>query len=49
MNDPDNRYPDSTVTLSMLIAESVYRLIVRIGRLLRWFTVAVIRPLALMF
>jgi hypothetical protein len=36
MEDPENRFPDSTVTLSMLISESVYQLIKRIDRSIRW-------------
>ena len=36
MKDPEDRFPTSTVTLSMLISESVYRLITLIERAIRW-------------
>lgn len=36
MEDPDDRFPSSTVTYSMLISESVYRLVVLVERLIRW-------------
>lgn len=36
MEDPEDRFPSSTVTLSMLISESVYRLVVLVERLIRW-------------
>lgn len=36
MEDPEDRFPTSRVTLSMLISESVYRLITMIERLIRW-------------
>ena len=37
MEDPEDRFPNSTVTLSMLISESVYRLVTMIEHLIRWF------------
>lgn len=36
MEDPEDRFPTSTVTISMLISESVYRLVVVVERLIRW-------------
>ena len=48
--DPrEDRFPSSTVTISMLISESTYKLITAIERLIRWFNVAVIRPCRLHF
>jgi len=35
---PDKEYSNSSVTYSMLISESVYRLVVVIERLIRWFS-----------
>lgn len=49
MNDPDDRFPSSSVTLSMLISESVYRLVVIIERSIRWFAKHVYRPYLLLF
>lgn len=36
MKEPDDQ-PTSSVTLSMLISESVYKLVVIVERLIRWF------------
>ena len=48
--DPrEDRFPSSTVTISMLISESTYKLITAIERIIRWFNVAVIRPCRLHF
>ncbi len=48
--DPrEDRFPSSTVTLSMLISELTYKLITAIERIIRWFNVAVIRPCRLHF
>jgi len=41
---PDNQIPTSSVTYSMLISESVYKVVVGIERIIRWFTKAVLRP-----
>lgn len=49
MDPREDRFPSSTVTLSMLISESVYRLITAIERLIRWFNKAVLRPCRLFF
>jgi hypothetical protein len=49
VNHPDDRPPTSTVTLAMLISESVYRLIVLIERTLRWLTKFLFRPCLLHF
>ena len=48
--DPrEDRFPSSSVTISMLISESTYRLITAIERIIRWINVAVIRPCRLHF
>ena len=47
MNDPDRQQPDYTVTLAMLISESAYRVILFVDRRIRWFNLAVLRPLRL--
>ena len=44
MNDPDNKPPTSSVTYSLMISESVYRLVVVVERIIRWFIKSVIRP-----
>ena len=44
MNVPDKQFPSSSVTLSMLISESVYKVVVGIERIIRWVTKAVLRP-----
>ena len=44
MEDPEDRFPSSTVTLSMLISESVYKLICLIERVIRWTARHVVRP-----
>lgn len=49
MRDPEDRFPTSTVTLSMLISESVYKLILVIERVIRWLLRAVIRPYLFLF
>ena len=49
MEPQEDRFPNSTVTISMLISESTYRLITAIERLIRWFIVAVVRPCRLHF
>jgi hypothetical protein len=36
MNEPEDRIPGSTVTISMLISERTYRLITLIDRGIRW-------------
>ena len=36
MNDPENRHQGSSLPLSMLVSESVYRLIVIVERIIRW-------------
>jgi hypothetical protein len=48
MEDPEDRFPSSTVTISMLISESVYRLITLIERLVRW-TARATRPHRFLF
>ncbi len=40
----DEEMPSSSVTYSMLISESVYKLVVIVERLIRWFDRAVLRP-----
>ena len=40
----DDELPSSSVTYSMLISESVYKLVVVIERLIRWFNKALLRP-----
>lgn len=49
MNDPDDRFPSSTVSLSMLVSESVYRLVVIVERLIRWFGKNIYRPYWFLF
>lgn len=44
MNDPEDRFPSSTVTIAMLISESVYRLVVIVERSIRWFAKHIYRP-----
>jgi hypothetical protein len=36
VNDPEDRCHGPSLTLSMLISESVYRLIVVVERMIRW-------------
>jgi hypothetical protein len=48
VDDPDNRFPSSSVSISMLISESVYRLVVAVERAYRWFMKAVFRPARLL-
>jgi len=49
MDNPKNQIPDSSVTISMLISETVYKLVVVIERMIRWFTKAVLRPYLFLF
>ena len=49
MEDPDDRFPNSSVTLSMLISESVYRLVVIVERLILWFIKNLYRPYLFLF
>ena len=49
MDDPKNQLSSSSVTISMLISESVYKLIVVIERIIRWFNKAVLRPYLFLF
>ena len=44
MNNRDNKPHTSSVTYSLLISESVYRLVVVVERLIRWVVRSVIRP-----
>jgi hypothetical protein len=44
VNGPNNQLPTSSVTYSMLISETVYKVVVGIERIIRWVTKAVIRP-----
>lgn len=46
---PGNQFPSSSVTYSMLVSESVYKLVVVIERTLRWATRTVFRPALLLF
>ena len=48
MKHPQNEPPSSSVTYSMLISESVYRLVVAIERILRWFARRVLPPVMLL-
>jgi len=48
MKHPDNEPPTSSVTYSMLISESVYRLVVVIERGLRWSSKRVLPPVMLL-
>jgi len=49
VNDPHDRLPRSSLTLSMLTSESVYRLVVIVERLIRWFVRNVYRPYLFLF
>ena len=49
MDDPKNQIPTSSVTISMLISESVYKLVVLIERVIRWFNKAILRPYLFLF
>ena len=49
MNEPNNRIPSSSVTISMLTSESVYKLITAIERIFRWLNRSVIRPYLFLF
>ena len=44
MNAPGKQIPSSSVTFSMLISESVYKLVVGIERIIRWLSKAVFKP-----
>ena len=44
MNQPPRQRPDPTVSIAMLISESVYRLVVLVETLLRWSTRFLFRP-----
>ena len=44
MNFPEKQRPTSSVTIAMLISETVYKLIVLIERMLRWNMKFVVRP-----
>ncbi len=44
MDNSDNRFPSSSVSISMLISETVYKLVVVVERLIHWLTKAVLRP-----
>jgi hypothetical protein len=48
VNIPDKGVPTSSVTYSMLISETVYKVIVVIERIIRWVTKAVLRPCLLL-
>ena len=48
MKHPDNEPSTSSVTYSMLISESVYRLVVAIERCLRWFAKHILPPVMLL-
>ena len=49
MDDPRNQLPSSSVTIAMLISESVYKLVVVIERPIRWFNKAILRPHLFLF
>ncbi len=49
MDPREERTPTPSLTLSMLISESTYKLITAIERIIRWFIVAVVRPCRLHF
>lgn len=42
MRPPEKECPKPSVTYSLLISESVYKLVVAIERLIRWFCKAVL-------
>ena len=44
VNAPGKQIPSSSVTFSMLISESVYKLVVGIERIIRWLSKAVFKP-----
>ena len=49
MDDQDERLPGSGLTLSLLISESVYRLITIVERVIRWFMRNIFRPYLFLF
>lgn len=51
MNDPKDRMPDcsSPLTLSLLISETVYKLVVLVERSIRLFSKYILRPCVLQF
>jgi hypothetical protein len=49
VNMPNNQQPTSSVTYSMLISESVYKLVVVIERIVRWVSKVILRPCLLQF
>lgn len=46
---PDKQIPSSSVTIAMLISETVYKIIVIIERIIRWFIRAILRPYLFLF
>ena len=49
MRQPEDRQPHSPLALSLLVSESVYRLVVLVERLLRLLTRFVLKPCLLQF
>jgi hypothetical protein len=44
VSNPEDRGPHSPLTFSLLIAETVYRLVVIVERVIRWIAQTVLRP-----
>jgi len=44
VNIPENRQPTSSVTFSMLISETVYKMVVGVERTIGWTSRVVLRP-----
>jgi hypothetical protein len=49
VNNPENRQPTSSVTFSMLISETVYKMVVAVERIIRWLARVALRPCLLQF
>jgi hypothetical protein len=49
VSNPEDRGPHSPLTFSLLIAETVYRLVVIVERVIRWIAQTVLRPCRLQF
>ena len=44
VNIRENQQPTSSVTFSMMISETVYKVVVFIERVVRWFATTILRP-----
>ena len=46
---PDDQYPTSSVSYSMMISESIYKMVVVIERIIWWVSKNIIRPCRILF